>query len=802
MFGKSELAFLAVVMVAVSHVGAGTIKEVVRVQAGAANLLKDDAWAQYQQGFTRDGEVFVCDNAEDAKAARGVCQTVTLNQKTPLPIIASASSKAQNVGGGRDSDYSLYLDIVYADGEPLWGQTAQFNVGTHDWERREVRIFPVKPVKQVSFYMLLRGHSGKAMFRQPQLCEVQAPQGAAAFDGVAVILRGGAAEGFSVRDVAGDSDFVGFEDGKALGLKLEVEKAEQGGVRFFKGKLTDTTGKDRAVTLVYTVPVSGQGLRWLANPRQELPAKPPGEYLADVRFSAGANGRLSRYPFGAVANGKEGRAVAIDMGWPAFFRVGFSTGSGELYIAYDIGLTPERSSAEFRFCVWPFDAAWGFRGAVARLYEMFPDYFRCRTPQQGVWMPFHKISKVQGWEDFGFKFKEGNDVTDWDDAHGITTFRYTEPLTWWMRMPKDMPRTMEAALAEAKRLAGKSDRSAQALLTSGCHDENGQFIARLLNTPWCDGAVWSMNSSPAVPGDVTDFKNKWNAEVQEKLYGKARKPPGGGTPAVPGGDLDGEYVDSSEGYVTDVLDFRRDHFATARTALTFCTETHRPAIFKGLIAYEYVRGIADDVHAAGKLMMANGTPSHVCWLAPWLEVMGTETNWNPGGKWRPMSDAELLFRRVMCGPKPFCFLMNTNFEDFPKELVEKYMKRCLAYGMFPGFFSHNASEGHYFSRPELYNRDRPLFRKYVPLCKLVAEAGWRPITGARSSDPQVYVERFGEKYLTVFNDGKEKKEVTITLDGPVPAEGRELVRGVDLRWTRGQVKLPLDAEDVAVIELK
>jgi len=34
-------------------------------------------------------------------------------------------------------------------------------------------------------------------------------------------------------------------------------------------------------------------------------------------------------------------------------------------------------------------------------------------------MPFAKISKVQGWEDFGFKFKEGNDETAWDDRHGI-----------------------------------------------------------------------------------------------------------------------------------------------------------------------------------------------------------------------------------------------------------------------------------------------------------------------------------------------------------------------------------------------
>ena len=97
------------------------------------------------------------------------------------------------------------------------------------------------------------------------------------------------------------------------------------------------------------------------------------------------------------------------------------------------------------------------------------------------------------------------------------------------------------------------------------------------------------------------------------------------------------------------------------------------------------------------------------------------------------------------------------------------MKRSLAYGMFPGFFSHNASQGHYFTRPELYDRDRPLFKKYVPLCKLVAEAGWEPITRARSSDEQVYVERFGDRYLTVFNDSPERRTATITLEGPVAA---------------------------------
>ncbi|MFV1966590.1 MAG: hypothetical protein ACC628_14285, partial [Pirellulaceae bacterium] len=155
-----------------------------------------------------------------------------------------------------------------------------------------------------------------------------------------------------------------------------------------------------------------------------------------------------------------------------------------------------------------------------------------------------------------------------------------------------------------------------------------------------------------------------------------------------------------------------------------------------------------------------------------------------------------------CKGKPYCFLQNTEFENFSHELVEKYMKRALAYGMFPGFFSHNASQGHYFTRPELYDRDRPLFKKYVPLCRRVAEAGWEPITRARTSDSHVYVERFGTRYLTVFNDSSQSREFMIELEDPAPATSHELVSGSTIRWERGKASLTLAGEDVAVLELR
>jgi hypothetical protein len=182
--------------------------------------------------------------------------------------------------------------------------------------------------------------------------------------------------------------------------------------------------------------------------------------------------------------------------------------------------------------------------------------------------------------------------------------------------------------------------------------------------------------------------------------------------------------------------------------------------------------------------------------------MGTETDWNPGGKWQPVSDEEMLYRRALCRAKPYCFLMNTDFTKLPHDRVEKYMQRCLVYGMFPGFFSANASTGHYFERPELYERDRPLFKEYIPLCKLVAEAGWQAVTRARSSDGKMHVERFGEKYLTVFHDIPEKRTATITLDDEPGAVSCDLVTGQSVAWKNRTATLGLDGECVAVVTIR
>ncbi|MEA3367440.1 MAG: hypothetical protein U9R68_04930, partial [Planctomycetota bacterium] len=305
------MAVLATTVTLLTHATASATEPRVvmeAVEAEGKNLLAPDAWRPYEKGFTRDGPVFVCDNGTDSGARRGASQTVVLNQKEPRPIVATCASRAEGVDGRPNSDYALYLDLLYADGTPLYGQVDSFKTGTHDWERAKVVVFPAKPVRSLSFYMLLRRHAGKAKFKEPKLVEMTAPEGAVLFDGMAVRLTGKIERGFLVRDVAAGGGVVAPERAglgrfKALGLDLE-DRGTFSGVpkrHTVEATVRDTTGRDRAVTLYYVIPVATPTQTVLVHtPQGNVDAEAPREYADLTRF-AGVGGPEPRSPGPRVA---------------------------------------------------------------------------------------------------------------------------------------------------------------------------------------------------------------------------------------------------------------------------------------------------------------------------------------------------------------------------------------------------------------------------------------------------------------------------------------------------------------------
>ncbi|HVV71124.1 MAG TPA: hypothetical protein VHI52_06450, partial [Verrucomicrobiae bacterium] len=274
-----------------------------------------------------------CENT-DEQTWSGASQTIKLDGASPVPLVVRGWSRAEHVNGARDNDYSIYVDLIYTDGSPLWGQTANFRTGTHGWQERQVIILPQKPVRSITVHCLLRHHSGIAWFDDVSVKEIRAGGGAYVFEGVPVttspnIRRGagdevgtqtedglklrwreGAVEslqveghelacsapsGFMARDVAANSDFYGFTKSKCpeLGLALETESKAEADHIVFDGRVRDLRGKDRALTLVFALPIDATGWEWGDDIRRSRRIGGGEDYGGLVTIHCGATGSMS-----------------------------------------------------------------------------------------------------------------------------------------------------------------------------------------------------------------------------------------------------------------------------------------------------------------------------------------------------------------------------------------------------------------------------------------------------------------------------------------------------------------------------
>lgn len=583
---------------------------------------------------------------------------------------------------------------------------------------------------------------------------------------------------FKVRDRAAKGYWA--EPGQ-ISLNLDVRRSKRSGAEFFDVNLSDIAGRDRAITLKYSIRIPEGKVTWFSDPRTEVVAPEEGSRPLGNLYHYGKIGSRfnSRFPFAALEHGGRARAIAVDGAAPAYYRIAYLPKTREFYIEYDFGLAhPEKNNAHVRFLVYDFDAEHGFRGALEKYREIFPERFTTRVKRHGALLCFTNASTIPDPLDFGFRFKEGDYEPEQDDALGIYTLHYAEPCTWWMKLDgKDgrVNATIEEGFVAAEAHVSKNDPSALAWRHSAMKDADGKPIGTVQNKAWCKGILWNMNSAPGLKGEYTDWKLKVGNADFDKRYAGTEFPKG----------VDGEFIDSSEMYLTAPLDFDRSHFAAMETPLLFDSVTFKPGIFKGMISFEYCREMSRKVRERGRIVMANGTPNVWSWNVQWIDAACWESGWldrKDYSVWKPVPHERLMAFRAFLGDKPFALIHNTDFDHLSHERVEKFMQYCLAYGFAPSFFSA-ASHGkknkkRYFRRPELYERDRPLFKKYMPLCIAVSEAGWKPVNRLMPLDGEgVYSEQFGLRYVTVFNPSMTASK-TVRIK---PC--RELVTGAKLSDT-------------------
>lgn len=205
----------------------------------------------------------------------------------------------------------------------------------------------------------------------------------------------------------------------------------------------------------------------------------------------------------------------------------------------------------------------------------------------------------------------------------------------------------------------------------------------------------------------------------------------------------GLYLDSFEGWDSKDLNFRADHFPFVDIPLTFDARTGRTAQVNMMHSFEFAAEARRRLERRGHLLMANTALYQWSWSAHYLDVLGIESSWGEGARINPPQRAEMDYVRTMLRQKPYCYLLNVQYSNFRGPIVEQYFARCLHWGFWPGFFSHNAAESPYWHDPDLYNADRPVFLRYTSVQRRLTESGWEPLTMARVDHPDLLVERWG-----------------------------------------------------------
>ena len=714
-------------------------------------------------------------------------RTVIFGCRGPQPFKLTLAGTVDAPKPRQSASVTLSLNYTIGCGTG-WGYKAALDLSKSGRHETTMTVFPDRPVDNAYVYY---HHPKSGVMMEPLKFEFYEPSGDAILDGIPVMRpKMFETPAFLVRDAAAMSGYSVIDtDRPANGLKMDVASEKRHGARFLKGHLSDTSGKDRAITLLFAVPLPEGDIKWWDDARRSRDADP--QIRHELSYTIGGEagkGQFSRYPIGAVTVGGRGIAIGIDPQVPSCYRIAVNPKLRLLFIAYDLGLAvPERNYADVALTVFGFRADEGFRGAFENYRRLYPESFVSRVKKHGVWTAFNSVRKIKkNPEDFHFRFNEYMWDPDFDDAHDILSLRYMEPCTWWMKLngaDGKLP-TYDDCMAKAKEDAAKGIGDAKAWETSVFKDEFGYPAGMILDKPWCKGIAWSMNASPGVKGETTEYTFKQSAADFEKNYGANEFPKG----------RDGEYIDSSELACTVAMDFDRQHFAGMRSPLTFSTDKFLPCVFKGLSVWDYSQDLSRRLRERNRVLFANATPNKWSYLTPLMDAVGIEIGWMDDGLWQPSPEEDLVYWRTLAGDKPYCFLM-TNGDNFTREATEKFMKICLAYGLIPGF------QPNYYFKSDRAERDRDLHKRYLPLICKVSEAGWRPVNRLASTlTPGIRVEQFGDKIVTVFNHGAGMAQSAIRVllvDDDVRVY--EALSRREFQGRNGLVTLPLESGEVAML---
>ena len=562
---------------------------------------------------------------------------------------------------------------------------------------------------------------------------------------------------------------------------VELSPAGTPGCLALSVRVIGRPGPARGYLLRFSLPFDAVGWRWhddMQTAREIAPGTVyqntrPLRAFADMPEWEG-QGKLdfghSNRNFCTVLTGPAGLCLAMPLDRPCLNRTAYDAKARRLDLVFDFALVPESRrphEAEFQFLLYACAPKWGFRAALLRYYEEFPQWFVRHARRQGQWMAFTRLSSIDHADEFGFALQEGAPEPEYDDKLDVLSAVYFTHAGMGARIPDYDPEedplpahdVQVAAVEAAFRRTTKEEGMFAAV---GLHDREG----RLAVSRWQVYAhlIAQFNLDPELP------YGRWTlAEAVRRTEHVL---------ATRKAALDGFYYDG----LTTGVNYRAEHFGTADSPVLWDPFAGKPFLYNFFSSCEFARAAAELLRPRGQITMMNGALGSSYYVGPWLDVFGAET-----GLRIPRESFNYI--RMVIHRKPFMTLLKGDYEQrIGRAEMELFMKRCLAYGVFPGFFDWPPSGlgpgGRYWDHAAYFERDRDLFLAYQPLCLALAEAGWSPVTHATSGSPSLFVERYGPDaagivYLTVLNETAHSQETTLSIDAEALGLGAD-VQAFDL----------------------
>ena len=534
------------------------------------------------------------------------------------------------------------------------------------------------------------------------------------------------------------------------------------------GELKDLTGTDRGLWLGFNLPVNTTGWKW----GQTLSISPV--ISAAAPGFSGSNGY--EVPIPAVWSTNGGIALCIPPTNPCVFQM--SADANGLRVQMAFGLSPITakfpSKAPFRFRIYSIDGTWGFRDALAKYYDWYPDNYSIEPSAM------KRLNHNRDWLTMNY---ENLDPSK-NDMAGLAFPAVKQYCAYTKLTARPQGMTgVENLLA--------TDTQGYLAAIAKCTDIMHYNMKGAVNLPsliearsaisncttYHPDGTWSMQMDPAagtldIGHNVSPNLYKDAAHPNSPVYGDMYlRRPG----KLLGFDPNFTHMHwDLTGGRSMIVNYRRDHFAYTQYPLTFdqLGRLCLPTQFTNYELFESFRLLKPGgmYHEAAGMQDFNAKTA--------TELLGGQSRvgmfflssqvasaWNEGGE-KSHALGEYDLYRIFMGRKSYRIAWGppASLVGFDRlGTIKRALADATAFGFAccpdPPYFyptTHpNYDPAAYSACNGLINvaEHQALWTSYIPASEAIRLAGWEPVTYATSTSNLVELQRFGRGdtvYITVW----------------------------------------------------